>query len=101
MVELVSKATQKVLTELTGEPRVDVALRITLKDSIDHRLEIIEREISAFERKYKMFFKEFKHNWDEGKIPDKYSFEVERDYWEWEGLISRKGKIEGVKEWLI
>jgi len=101
MVGLLSKATQKALTELTGEPRIEVALRITLKDSVEHRLEIIEREAFAFERKYGMSFEEFKHNWEQGKIFDKYSFEVEKDYWEWEGTISRKKKIEGIEEWLI
>ncbi|MEW6618653.1 MAG: hypothetical protein AB1422_04790 [bacterium] len=101
MPEVISKSTQKILTELTGEPRFDVALQITLRDIVEHRLEIIEREIFVFEGKYKLSFEEFARQWKEGKIPDKYSFEVEKDYWEWEGLISRKKKIEGIREWLI
>ena len=34
----IPKAALRALTELTGDPRPDVALLITLKDAVEHRL---------------------------------------------------------------
>jgi hypothetical protein len=49
----------KALTEITGEPRVELAIREIIKDSVEHRIQKIEQEINTFEKKYNMNFKEF------------------------------------------
>lgn len=98
---LVLKNIEKVLTELTGDPRPEIALRLTLQDAIENRLNKIIQSIKNFEIKFGMNFSEFKIMWDRDKICNKYSYEIEKDYWEWEGLISRKRKLEKIKECLI
>lgn len=82
----------KTLMDLTGEPRVELAIMDLLKDAIEHRIEKIEKEINDYEKKYGMSFEEFKEKFEKGEIADSYSYDVEMDYLEWEGLISRLDK---------
>ena len=96
----VTKSLEKILIDLTGEPRADVALHVALKDAVSHRLEIIESEIKKLESKYHVTFPEFKSKWEKDEIEKKYSYDVEKDYWEWEGLASRREKIEEISKWL-
>ena len=67
-----------------------VALHVALKDAVSHRLEIIESEIKRLESKYHLTFPDFKLKWEKGEIEQRYSYDVEKDYWEWEGLASRR-----------
>lgn len=98
---MISKAALRALTELTGEPRLDVALLIALQDAVEHRLGKIDEAIQEFEQKYGMRFEQFQARAREGKVPNQFSHEVESDYLEWEGLVSRKKKIEKIGQWLI
>ena len=97
----VTKSLEKILIDLTGEPRAEVALHVALKDVVVHRLEIVECDIKKMETKYHVTFPEFKRKWEEGQIEKKYSYDVEKDYWEWEGLVSRKNRIEEISKWLV
>ena len=90
----------KLLLEITGSSDLNVAIKEISKDAIEHRLEKIECEIRKFEEKYGMTFEDFKKAWEDGKIESKHSYEVEKDFWEWEGLISRKKKLKEVLKWL-
>lgn len=93
----IPKSTLKALFDITGEPRVDVALHIALKDAIEHRLEKIDEEIEKFKSKYhKEDFGEFKEAWDKNEIGDRYSYKVEKDYWDWEALLTRRKKLEEI-----
>jgi hypothetical protein len=82
----------KTLIEITGEPRIEIAILELLKDAIEHRIEKINAEIKNLEGKYLMSFEEFKNKFNSGKIPDSYSYSVETDYLEWEGLVNRLSK---------
>ena len=82
----------KTITEITGEPRIELAIMDLLKDAIEHRIEKIRKEIDNYEKKYNMSFEEFKKKFENDEIENSYSYEVEMDYLEWEGLISRLNK---------
>ena len=82
----------KTLLEITGEPRIEIAILELLKDAIEHRIEKINAEIKNLEGKYLMSFEEFKNKFNSGKIPDSYSYSVKTDYLEWEGLTNRLSK---------
>jgi hypothetical protein len=97
----VPKVALKALTELTGEPRFDVALLIALRDAIEHRLEKISANIQTYEQKYNMTFEQFQARGEEKDISDQFSYEVEGDYLEWEGLVSRKKKLLKINQWLV
>jgi len=95
-----SKTTLKVLTDITGETRLENAINSTLKDALEHRMEIVEKGIKNFEKKYGMTFGKFRKRWNEGKIKNKFSYGVEKDYVEWETLDTRKKKLEEASVWL-
>jgi len=98
---VISATILKALTEITGEPRVELAIREIIKDSIEHRIEKIEREIKALEKKYGMNFKEFEQKFQQEQIPNQYSYEIEKDYLEWEGLETRLKKYQSLLDLLF
>ncbi len=64
-------------------------------------MESIEQELRAFEEKYGMTFEEFKKQWESEDRDEDYSWERERDYLEWEALITRKRRLEETYGWLL
>lgn len=97
----IPKSTLNVLFDITGESRADVAINRILKDAIEHRMEKINKDIEKFKSKYhKENFEKFREAWDKNEIEDRYSYEVERDYWDWEALVTRKKKLERVLKWV-
>jgi hypothetical protein len=82
----------KALLDITGEPRPEIAILELLKDAVEHRIEKIEVEIRKFEQKYRMQFPMFKEKFEKKEVPDSYRYDVETDYLEWEGLMSRLSK---------
>jgi len=96
----ISPSLLKLLFELTGSMDVNSAIRELFKDAVEHRLEKINKEIENFEKKYGMKFSDFKEAWEKDAILNKYSYEIEKDFWEWEGLISRKRKLEEALKWI-
>lgn len=91
----------KTLLEITGEPRIEIAILELLKDAIEHRIEKINAEIKNLESKYHMTFEEFKDKFNNEKISESYSYSVETDYLEWEGLINRLSKYKSLLATLI
>jgi hypothetical protein len=91
----------KALMDITGEPRPEIAILELMRDAIDHRIEKIETEIRKYEERHRMTFKEFKDKFEKGNIPDSYSYNVETDYLEWEGLISRLSNYKSLLSTLL
>lgn len=96
MSTMISPGVLKALTDFTGEPRMDIAVRLVLRDAAQFKLRELEHGIQRFEEKYGMPFPEFKRAFQSEEIPDAFSYEVESDYLEWEGLLSRKKRAEDV-----
>lgn len=94
----ISKPIHKILTDLTGERRFDVALHLATKDLVRLKLKEAEGQRKQFEERYQMDFETFKRAWDEGQIADKYSYEVERDYWEWEAAVTDEKRLQEMLE---
>ncbi len=97
---VISKPIYQILADLTREPRVEVALPLAVKEWLRLRLkEAVEQE-AAFAQRYEMDFGSFKRAWHEGRIPDAHSYEVERDYWEWEAAVTDEAKLRSIQETL-
>lgn len=94
------KTTARVLTELTGESRPDVAMLMIIKDAAAHRREQIVSALRRFESKYGMSFQEYKRRWETEDRPEDYSLESESDYLEWEALVTRLARLENLQAWL-
>lgn len=100
MPEVISKRTARLLKDITGEAKLDQAVLTTLADALNHRLEGVEAGIMEMEGKYGTDFVSFKTSWEKGGIKAKHSYEVERDYWRWEELVTRKDWIMQALAWL-
>jgi hypothetical protein len=88
------------LRQLTHESRIDRALSIALKDLLKLKTQNLDQQIAAFEKKYSMSFAEFEQACEDGRIEDPYSYEVEKDNWEWETFLTERKELEMVAQWL-
>ena len=66
---------------------------MTAKDLIYLKLKEAEELRKQFEERYQMEFEAFKRAWNDGQIPNKHSYEVERDYWEWEASVTDEKRL--------
>ncbi len=83
-VDMITKPLYQIVTDLTQEPRIEVALWLAIKDWLRLRRKEAEATCAQFEAQYGMTFAAFKAAWEAGQIPDAHTHAVERDYWEWE-----------------
>jgi len=97
----ISKPIHKILVDLTGETRFDIALHVATKDLVCLKLKETEEQRKRLEERYQMDFEAFKQAWNDGQIPNKHSYEVERDYWEWEAAVTDERRLRETLEELL
>jgi hypothetical protein len=100
-VNSMPKVALRALIELTGQSELDLALLATLRDALEHRLEKIDEALETLEGEYGMSFAKFEAQGRAQKLLGQFSYEVERDYFEWDSLVTRKRKLQEIAEWLI
>jgi hypothetical protein len=83
----------KVLVESFGEKTLKEKLDDILLSAIEGRLKEFTDNILKFEEKYGVSFDEFEKMWDSGKIRNKYSYDVESDFIDWEMLEMEKSEL--------
>ena len=91
--DVISKPFYRVLTDLTQESRLEVALPLAIKDLLRLKLAETRERRRDFEQSYGMTFDSFSRAWSEGRIADKHSLRVERDYQEWEATITDEERL--------
>ena len=73
------------LTRVAETPDIETALWKVLLDYIDLKLAKLSQQVADFEAKWDMPFAEFSKRIEEKQLDqDAYSFEVEKDFWDWE-----------------
>ena len=95
---VIPKPLQQLFIELTQEPRFDLALYLAARDLLRLRIEQVRARKRSFEERYGMSFEDFRQAWESGKIAGRYSYEVERDYWEWEAAVTDEARLEELQE---
>lgn len=90
---VISKPMYRVLANLTQQPRMEVALPLAIKELVSLKLAEAAEQCQIFEDRYGMTFEAFRKAWAEDRIADRHSFEVERDYWEWEASVTDQQKL--------
>ena len=90
------------LTELAEVPDIGLALRRVLSEYLELKSKALEERIAAFEAKWDMSFDEFSRKCAEGTLAeDAYSYEVEKDFWEWEQAITLQNHHESLRlQWM-
>lgn len=96
--DVISKPIYRILSDLTQESRVEVALPLAIKDWVRLKLKETREQREAFGQRYGMDFPAFKQAWQEGRIADQHSYEVERDYWEWEATVTDEERLRQMLE---
>lgn len=100
MPEAISPRTAHLLKEITGETHLEGAVLTTVADALEHRLERVEEALQEMEARYGMPWAKFKEAWDRGETANRHSFQVEQDYWRWEELVTRQGRLQDAMTWL-
>ncbi len=98
---IVSKPLQKILSELTGIDRFDVALHLATKDLIRLKLKEAEAQIQNCEKRYGMAFDQFQRAWENDQIANQHDYEVEKDYWEWEAATTDLDRLREMREKIV
>lgn len=92
----IDKDIYNALVESFGENTLKEKIGDILLSAIENRIEYYTREILKFEGKYGASFKEFEKSWNEGKIENRHSHEVEGDFIDWEMLEMEKKDLAAV-----
>ena len=90
---LLDKEIYEALVSSTGEANPEKVIGDLLLEALQSKLERYGRELLMFEQKYGMSFREFDQNWDAGQIEEKYGYEVESDFIDWEMLEMEKKEL--------
>jgi hypothetical protein len=96
--DVISKPIYRILSDLTQESRLEVALPLAMKDWIRLKLKEAGERRETFEHCYEMEFSAFKQAWEEGRVKNRHSHEVERDYWEWEATVTDEERLHQMLE---
>jgi hypothetical protein len=69
-----------------------------LSEYLELKTKALDERIATFERKWGMTFEEFSRRCEEGRLKkDTFSYEVEKDFWEWEKVVTLKRHYEVLK----
>ena len=92
--DVISKPIYRILSDLTQESRVEVALPLAIKDWVRLKLKEARAQRTGFESRYGADFAAFQEAWQKDQIADKHSYDVERDYWEWEAIVTDEEQLQ-------
>ena len=88
-----SERAQRVLRKL--QPAGDLAgsIEAVALDALRMRLRDVADEIGAFEARYGRTFDQFAADWAGGRVAERFSHRIERDYMEWEALTMERQEL--------
>lgn len=96
--DAISKPIYKILSDLTQESRLEVALTLAIRDWIRLKLKEAREQQEIFEQRYGMDFAVFRQAWHNGQIANQHAYQVERDYWEWEATVTDVERLQQMQE---
>jgi hypothetical protein len=81
------------LLKVTHSQDLEEAFHKVLREYLDLKLGSLSAEISRLEEKWGCTFAEFRE-----KTKEDYTYEVEREFWEWERLETLKSHYQALRE---
>ncbi len=95
----VSDKLLRVLEDFAPGENLETKLENLTRVSLEHQLRACNEALSRFEAKYGLTFADFARAWQENKIPNKDSHDVERDFMEWEARhLEKEDLLAAVRE---
>jgi hypothetical protein len=88
-----NERTERILRRL--QPAADLAgsIEAVILDALRMRLHEVVDQISVFEARYGREFEQFAKEWQAGRVADRFSHSVERDFMEWEALMMERREL--------
>jgi len=97
----ISDPVKELLEYAEGDNLNEKLVKLIVSD-LETRLHVCTERLYEFEKKYGSNFQEFKEAWEIRTTSEKYSYEIERDYFEWESLDDERrlllSQLRAVKE---
>jgi len=92
----------EVLVKTTHSKDIDDALNKIFSEYLKLKLKTLQETIVEFQKKWGMTFEEFKKHFKKGTLKENtYSFNTEKDYWQWEEAETLKKHYEEIKgQWI-
>ena len=92
----------EVLIKATHSKDIDDALNKIFSEYLELKLKTLLETIDGFQKKWDMSFEGFKRHFKEGTLKeDTYSFDTEKDFWQWEEAETLKKHYEEIKgQWM-
>ncbi len=88
----------EVLIKTTHSKDIDDALNKIFSEYLELKLKTLLEIIDGFQKKWGMSFEEFKLHFKERTLKeDTYSFDTEKDFWQWEEAETLKKHYEEIK----
>lgn len=81
----IPNSVKEMLLYIEGKSIKDKLVRLIMSD-LENRFRSCTERLYEFEKKYRLPFRQFKEGWETDISSDKYSYETEKDYIEWESL---------------
>ena len=98
-VVTVSDRLVRVLETFAPGENLEAKLEHVTRDCLESQLGKCNEAVRGFETRYGMTFAEFRQAWQAGKIPQRHSHEIERDFMEWEARhMEQTDLLEAVQE---
>lgn len=95
----VSPRVGSLLMEVAETPDLEVALWKILTEYMALKMRVLREQIRSFESKWGMSFEEFSGSIGSDKIDrDRFSYEVESDFWEWEKAVTLLRYYEEIRQ---
>jgi len=101
VTDVISKPVYRILSDLTQESRIEVALPLAIKDWLRLKLKEAREQQERFQERYGMDFQAFREAWHADRLPDRHSYKVERDYWEWEAAVTDEERLQEMRDRLL
>ncbi len=101
-MSILSPKLGEVLVKTTHSKDIDDALNKIFSEYLELKLKTLQETIVEFQKKWGMTFEKFKKHFKEGTLKeDTYSFNTEKDYWQWEEAETLKKHYEKIKgQWI-
>jgi len=92
----------ELLTKATQTPDIEAALWKVLSEYLEMKFNELSQRIGEFEREWGISFEEFSRGCKEKDLEkDAYSYDVEKDFWEWEKAITLRRHYEALRsKWM-
>lgn len=90
------------LIKTTHAKDIDDAIRRVFSDYLDLKLEHLNKLIEQYKARWKMSFEEFQNHIKEETLGrNVYSYDTEKNFWEWEEVETLKAHYEELKsQWI-